>query len=290
MLTALAEQVRRLSNRMSGPVELFLVHDAEEASATDTLAEVHAAIGDFPGRVEALPCTGLDYYQQKNFGASRASGQLILLADSDIIPEDGWLERLLTCLEEEKADVVCGATHLETNTFYEKAFAGFWFFPLPSETPARQRSEHFFANNVVFRAEVLRDHPFADLPLVRGKCLLLARDLIADGKSIFIEPAARVTHPPPNGAWHFIKRALCSGQDNVFLRDEDNGPGGAFRRLRWQVRDAGRRLAANRREIGLGPLGVAAGGALAAVYFLFEFAGDLLTQARPGLIRDNLRV
>lgn len=289
MLGALAEQVRSLSNRFAGPAELILVHDAEEASAAEILAEVRATVGDFPGQVHVLPCRDLDYYQQKNLGAATAQNQAILFLDSDIVPADGWLEALLTCLVEEDADIACGATHLDTDTTFERAFAAFWFFPLPSETTERRRSEHFFANNVVFRAETLKAFPFPEAPLVRGKCLILTRTLLSHGKTIFLEPAARVAHPPPNGAWHFVKRALCSGQDNVFLRD-DKGVGGAFRRLKGQSKAAVSRIFGNRTEVGLSIPGAVLSLAIAAGYYVLEFVGDLVTLAWPGLIRENLRV
>jgi hypothetical protein len=289
MLAELASQLRRLSNRFPTPPELILVHDAGESTAVETLAAVREAVGDFPGAIEVLACDGLDYYGQKNFGASKARNAAILLADSDIIPEEDWLELLLTCLVEEDADVVCGATHLEVGDLYEKAFAAFWFFPLRSETPERRRSEHFFANNALFRAETLRRFPFPEAPLVRGNCLMLAKTLLAAGKSIYLEPAARVIHPPPNGLWHFVKRALCSGQDNVFLR-EDRGFRGAFRRWKAQTGAAMRRISANRREVGLRGPGVLASCFVAASYYGLEFIGDLVTQARPGLIRNHLRV
>lgn len=289
MLSALAEQTRRLSNRFPAPPELILVHDAEDGAAEDTLAAVRPSVGDFVGEIRVLPCEGLDYYAQKNFGAAQARNEVILLADSDIVPDEDWLERLLSCLVEENADVVCGATLLDTGTFYEKAFAGFWFFPTRSETGERRRSEHFFANNVAFRKDVLRDHPFPDLPLVRGSCTVLARTLLENGKVIMIEPAARVGHPPPNGLGHFVKRALCSGQDNVYLRPEP-GPMGAARRLKRQIGETRRRIQRNREELGLGPMGAVGGLLVAACYFGLEFVGDLVTQVHPTLIRSNLRV
>jgi glycosyl transferase family 2 len=73
------------------------------------------------------PCRGLDYYQQKNFGAQQAKHEAILLVDCDIIPCNGWLRNLLECYVEEQADMMCGATHMEQRTLYEKAFALFWF-------------------------------------------------------------------------------------------------------------------------------------------------------------------
>jgi hypothetical protein len=91
-----------------------------------------------------------------------------------------------------------------------------WFFPLPSECISCKAS-HFWANNVLFRANLLKRTPFPECLLVRGNADLLARTLIASGRSMYWEPNAKVIHPPPNGLAHFIKDALCKGQDDAAM-------------------------------------------------------------------------
>ena len=289
MLMALIEQLRGLPQTPSVPPEMFLMYDGDDGDAATIMEQVRDITAGFPGQVTALPCHGLDYYEQKNAGADRAKNEAILFVDCDIIPSQGWLKNLLDCYVEEKADVVCGVTHMEEQSLYEKAFALFWFFPLPSEMKGRQSASRFFANNVLFRAEVFKNTPFPDAPLVRGKCLVLAKKLQADGRSICMEPRAMVLHPAPNGVRHFIKRALCSGQDNVLLRD-DVGVRGALRRFRWQIKAAVQRIAKHHREVGLGACGAIAAMVIAATYIGLECAGELISLINPRLIRNNLRV
>ena len=247
------------------------------------------ALAGFPGSVSIAPCKKLDYYEQKNLGAQCATHEVILRVDCDIIPCSGWLHNLLVCYVEERADVVCGATHMETRSLYEKAFAAFWFFPLASEMPPRSTTSQFFANNVLFRAELLKNTPFPNAPLVRGKCTLLTEKLLKDHRSIYLEPSAKVIHPPPKGIVHFMKRALCSGQDNVVM-EADRGLRGAFRRFRCQIKGAAKRIISHRQEVGLGPLGVVGATGIAASYITLQFVGEAISLISPQFIRKNFRV
>ena len=183
----------------------------------------------------------------------------------------------------------CGATDMETRSLCEKAFAAFWFFPLASEMPPRSTTSHFFANNVLFRAEVLKNTPFPDVPLVRGKCTLLAEKLLKDHRSIYLAPSSKVIHPPPKGIAHFMKRALCSGQDNVVM-ETDRGLRDAFRRFRWQIKGAAKRIISHRHEVDLGPFGVVGAAGIAASYITLQLVGEAISLISPQSIRENFRV
>jgi Glycosyl transferase family 2 len=290
MLSALSDQLQGLQDELPAPPELILVFDEEDGSAVDLRDRLAGGILDrFPGTVRMASSRALDYYQQKNFGAQLAKHNAILLVDCDVIPCGGWLRHLLNCYVEEQADVVCGATHMEQKTLYEKAFALFWFFPLASEMHHRGKASYFFANNVLFRADLLKSTPFPECPLVRGKCVLLARTLVASSRSIYCEPNAKVIHPPPNGLAHFIKRALCSGQDSAVM-SADRGLRAAFRRCRWQIKNAAKRIVHHRHEVELAPWGIPAAVGIAASYFGLEFIGETIGLINPHVIRKHLRV
>jgi hypothetical protein len=272
------------------PPELILVFDEEDGSAVDLRDRLADVLAGFPGTVRMASSRALDYYQQKNFGAQLAKHNAILLADCDIIPCGGWLRHLLNCYVEEQADVVCGATHMEQRTVYEKAFALFWFFPLASEMHQRSKASYFFANNVLFRADLLKSTPFPESPLlVRGNAELLARRLVASSRSIYREPNAKVIHPTPDGLAHFIKRALCSGQDSAVM-NADRGLRAAFQRCRWQIKKAAKRIIHHRHDVGLAPWGIPAAVGIAASYFSLELIGETISLINPHFIRKNLRV
>jgi len=289
MLAMLLAQLKQLSPRFRGPPEIILVYDSGDGAAESVLEQVKGEMTGFQGVIRALPTSGLDYYEQKNLGASEARSDLILFLDSDVIPEEGWLESLITALLEEDADVSGGCAHMPTGSFYEKSFAAFWFFPVRGEMPHREVYGAFAANNVLFKTNVAREHPFPKTDQIRGRCLVLARSLRETGHKIVMEPNARVTHPAPNGFSHFVKRSLCDGQSQV-LKRERTGPTLPFKQLYWNVKSSSARILSTREKVGLSPLGVAGAMGLATAYYGISCVGELITIVKPNFIRDHVRV
>jgi len=168
------------------------------------------------------------YYQLKNLGALRASGDVIAFVDSDVLPEATWLEQLLAPMQEPTTQVCCGRAHIDAHNIYTKAFALFWFFPVrqavrtqttaPSGRCRWPTTEHFFANNVAFRRATALAFPFpASDATSRGSCLELSHQLHQAGIPILLNNQAWVAHPPPQPGEHFVHRALAQGRDR-YLR------------------------------------------------------------------------
>jgi glycosyltransferase involved in cell wall biosynthesis len=293
MLRRLFAQLTAIDNRFVSAPEIILVHDADDSSAEKILAGIKAEQPAFRGTVRTYRCDGLDYYDQKNFGACEARGEAILFVDCDVIPENDWLEALLKCYVEAAPDVVAGATYIQGPSLYDRAFALFWFFPTEADYRARSRSPttRFFANNVLFRAGVFRSITFPSAPLARGRCVMLADELIKSGHSILIEPRARTQHPTPNGLKHFVYRALCEGQDNVVMHDgTERKRLMALRRFRGHMRYSLAEIAKHHREVGLNRFGAVGAMFIALAYYGLAFCGELLTAVSPHFIRRNLRV
>jgi hypothetical protein len=299
MLCSLIDQLRSLSSGRPPAAELILVYDADEGAPEGVKAGLGDVTAGFPGEVTMAPCHRLDYYEQKNFGAQYAKHEAILFLDCDVVPCRGWLQNLLDCYVQEGADVVGGATHMETRSTYEKAFAAFWFFPLASEVHKRGPSSRFFANNVIFRAEVFKCTPFPDSLLVRGQCALLADKLLADHRSIYLEPGAEVIHPPPNGLAHFVKRALCAGHDNAAVLRMDHRhwiltvfrlPAVAIVRFGQEAKAAAKRIILHRREVKLGSLEIVGAMGVAVSYVCLQFVGETISIINPRFIRKHFRV
>jgi Glycosyl transferase family 2 len=298
MLCSLIEQLRNLSSQLPAPPELILVYDADEGDPEGSMDGLGDVTAGFPGTVTVAPCHGLDYYEQKNFGAQLAKNEAILFLDCDVVPRRGWLQNLLDCYVQEGADVVGGATHMDKRSTYEKAFAAFWFFPLASEVHKRRAASRFFANNVIIRAELFRSTPFPNSLLIRGQCALLADKLLADHRSIYLEPGAVVTHPPPNGLAHFAKRALCAGHDKVALRmDQRHWAGMLFRlpaaavvRFWLEATAAAKRIILHRREAGLSSFEMVGAMGVAVSYIWFQFVGETISIINPRFVRKHFRV
>ena len=193
MLERLAAEIVDLRAAM----ELIVAYDDEEVSGEDAGALVDRA---FPSRADIvlLPARGVTYYALKNLGADRASGDLLVFVDSDVVPEPGWLGELLRSFERPDVAVVGGTVYVEPVGVWGKAFALTWFFPLRAEKPALEPHAIFFASNVAFRRDVFERFPFPDAPgTARRACVLLAQRLREHGIAVYRHEAAQVSHPAP---------------------------------------------------------------------------------------------
>ncbi len=247
------------------------------------------------GRLGLLATDCLGYYELKNAGARRCDGEVVVFLDSDIVPEDGWLRRLLGPFRDPRIRVVAGSAYIEPQGFYSKAVALWWFFPLRDAHGGLRPTNRFFANNIAFRRELFLATGFPRTATFRGQCILLANRLRRSGVQILERRDARVAHPPPNGGWHFVCRALCEGHDNALLAGSGREPAAAswrasWKRLRSLIAQARARVRRNRAALGLGPLAGAGATLLACAYYLLGFCGERIALRRPGIIRKYFPV
>jgi|SRR5215203_980728 len=201
--------------------EIIILHDkdhVERQLIEQVLGEV-SELEAWPADIRIIATEGLNYYEQKNFGARQSSTDVIIFLDSDVIPERGWLVGLLQALQNPDIQVVCGNAYISLESLYSKAFALFWFFPLRSQESGlvRTTSDYSKANNIAFRREVFEAFQYPSLPTFRGQCGALRRTLGDHGVDTFLQRGSRVSHPAPNGLRHFINRAVCTGYDMVLV-------------------------------------------------------------------------
>jgi hypothetical protein len=292
MLAALAEQVRALGRA----VEVLVVRDPGGTDA-DTLGPLLVdKLGTAPWRLVDAP--GGRYYELKNRGAAEARAPIVVFIDSDAVPDRGWLAALVGPFADPEVQVVAGNTYVDPQGLVGRAFALGWFFPLRSDAPAGQGStDHFWANNVAFRRELLLSNPFPGQEdgATRGACVELADCLRGKGVRICKSTAAQVSHAPPQGLQHFLVRALADGRDYALQLSRSGMPRWRLplRCSRRYLKKTWRKLAAiarDRRQIDLGLPFVPAAWAVMGAYYLLAWLGALAATVAPGPMSRRFRI
>jgi len=299
--TMLGELTRQIEAYPGKPLvgerdfEILVIFDENKIPEADVREFFVTCVPVTPLRADVRFIAGgaRDYYEQKNLGTRCANGRFVVFLDSDVIPESGWLPRLLHSFDDPEVDVVCGNCFLDTSDLVSKSLALAWFFPLRDGREVLVRQDSFFANNVAFRRELAANYPFEPPPgTSRGACRLLARRLAVDGRGLYVNTGARVSHPAPNGLRHMVLRGLAQGRDNL-LYDRTIGRGGAAdsvkRAVRMQVQ-AWKRIIRLRRSVNLGIIGVPCALGIASLYYACYAIGDAVTRLAPGWSARYLRV
>lgn len=294
MLTTLRRQAEELAVEPDGPqFELLLVYDENEFDRAG-LSELLARCLGEPDSTLAwrlLPAPENGYYLNKNYGASQATGRIIVMLDSDVIPEPGWLRQLLTTLERPHVQIATGNAYIEPTTLVARTFALCWFFPLRSTDGPEKEVQNFLANNLAMRRSFFQDHSFPEIAgSTRGSCVLLAAQLAEENIPIHLNPSAHVSHPPPNGFAHISKRALAQGRDRVLLARRLGRRGMAswpasFAVLGYHLARSAWNCCTRFRRVGLNPLLVPAAIAISTYYYVLFWAGETMFHLKVPAIR-----
>jgi hypothetical protein len=289
MLASLAAQTRQLGPSDSRAQDLVVLYDPQAIAPEPIRQLLDESMGEPPcfSEIKVLPATGKAYYELKNHGATLTDADILVFLDSDVIPDPGWLQRLLSPIASGESDVVGGNTYIRPESLYTKSFALFWFFPPMSERDELRPTHHFFANNVAFRRALFEAHPFPQRDTFRGQCAALAVELDRAGIPIHVHEGARVSHPPPNGPRHFVSRALCAGYDTVLTRRMMGSSTTARMSLglaRRELRESWSRISRRGKTVGLSPTERALATGIAGSYHALACLGEFVTRAAPGVI------
>lgn len=300
MMTALNSQARSLANRLAHPIALNVVFDPHHISNTD-VADMLAEAGLDPSphmETDLIPAPGADYYEQKNIGARCCDSEIIILVDSDILPEEGWLAALTQSFDDPTVEFVFGETRIVTNSPYEKSYALLLeAFPYRSAASATLTRQSFLlANSLAFRAKTLGPAIFPKSTALRGQCGLASNAIQAAGHDIFMQHAAKAHHVAPNGVGHFFATAFGAGHDEVILARTkypktvrgtlQTSPAGSVARFVRSCFGAWSRCFTKRAEVGLRPWYIPTALLLATTYYLVRLFGELMTFFSPRLVRS----
>ena len=269
-----------------------LVLDSGEASA-----EVLDGLRDRHPWVDVVGVGDCDYYEAKLRGAELATGDVLVLCDSDCSYPPGWLRGLIGPFEEsEEIEIVTGETTTEASGPYGVAMALSYLFRRPSGDSGLQPESSYDTNNTAIRRELLLRHPFpTGLPMYRGNHVIQARQLLSDGHAIWRQPESVAIHPVPDAGSYFVWRFLLLGDEALTIARFSRPPGnGAVRPLRDAVvcaAIAGGRvkqllvrtppvISEDRRRLALLPLAAP----IAAAATLLYWTGLLASYLRPGFV------
>jgi glycosyltransferase involved in cell wall biosynthesis len=284
MLARLLDQLRE--NALEPRAEVLVMYDETEIRPTDAERIVTVTtIAEHPF-VKLVATKGLRYFSLKNEGVRRAKGDVIVFVDSDCLPEAGWLRRLLEPLREPTVDVVTGNSYIDRDTFYAKTFAAGWYFPsrLPDGPLVPVRTT--FANTLAIRRHIFEKYPFPEeSSLYMGQGVLWNRTLFENGVPIFLNPSARVAHPPPV----FLRSAIVNGYDTA---QRTRQPGDtklwslkvSYWGLRLNLSTMFHRVMERHREVGIPRVAVPLAIGLAGGYWSLWSFFELVARWAPGLI------
>ena len=223
------ERLRKQISELGRKVEVIVLFNPEQIDRSflenELFSQFDPDSADNSVSLRVQEACGKHYYELKNEGARLAGGDIVVFLDCDVIPDDGWLENIVKPLyDNEDIKMVGGNTYVDYCGVYSKAFALAWIFKLRVNGNHALVENHLFhANNVAFRKELIMTHPFPEMPegVIRKSCVMLSKELELQGITIWINTAAQVSHPPPNGIHHFFIKALVEGRDSVLSEKLD---------------------------------------------------------------------
>ena len=285
-LTALCRQLWLLRERMQGEPEVVIVFDPDTGSreSIQQLVSCTADARGWPGKVKIVSSpAGTRYYGHKNFGASLTQKPVIVFLDSDLIPDDGWLQGMLEPLSDFRVSLVVANTYMESHSLYANCVGLFWIFDTRSKRPALTRTKRLLANSFAVRRAVFEKFPFPQRPTFRGQCSELASILATHGIVMHQNSAAQASHPPPEGARHFMERALFAGHDECSYRALA-GPvpvRQAFAQFRIDLRAVRQRMALRAPAVGAGFTTVVAAACLGFAFYFLKLTGFAITALWP---------
>lgn len=298
MLEALRAEAKTLrcsdsstTPHLSGALELLVVFNSnavDSAAIQNVLADLINA-NDLT--VRTIPIADATYCEMKNAGAENARGDIVIFLDCDVVPEPGWLAAFLRAFADPNVSAAVGNTYTDfsNGATYSKAMALSWMFPLREIDDGMRASASFHSNNAAFRRETFLARRFPHTQgLTHFPAALLVERLKQDGIPIWLVGGARASHPAPNGARHFVARAVAAGRARVFSAERS-----ARSTAAWVRQDIAtmlyhsKQMVIERSKVGLRCWQIPAAIVYAVSYDALLLMGSILSVAAPGLMRNR---
>ncbi len=288
-LRACSRQLEQCADRLVESASFVVAYDPEdwEREQVDRILE-EGGIAEAVDRIRRVVRPDADYFGLKNEAAAAADGDVLVLLDSDVIPEEGWLRALLEALDDPEVEVVGSHCYIDGEDLVSRTYGLFHVFPLRTERFTGSDHPSIPINSLAIRSEVIEEHPLPDLPLYRNSAHLWKKRLRRAGVRIHYRSEARVAHPAPPGLQAMLRWSTADGHDlYTSRRHAENRPwplalllalAGDVRRIRlWTVR-----LFRRDREAELGFARGAAAAAICLATHAARVAGCLASFVRGG--------
>lgn len=205
--------VARALEQQTYPFENFEVIVVVDEKNPALSAQVRES---FPG-FHLLELADSTYFSMKDAGARMASGDILVLLDSDCVPAPDWAMSLVRQFQS-GVDAVAGKTRYAAHQPLAATFNFFNFGYIFNDRNGQANS--MLPNNCAFRREVYLQHPF-DLRIRRsGAAHLLCQQLRARGLKVVYEPGMAATHNSYGISDELLMR-IKSGYDVVNLGQLD---------------------------------------------------------------------
>ena len=299
MLHNVFQQIKEISNNIGSKPEFLVVYNPDEVQKNQVEKIVNEEIKNYSDLVDLkiISAVGCNYFELKNFGSKYCTKDIIIFADTDIVPEDGWLVSILETMKNPNIHVVSGNTYLPLTSLVEKAIALVWYFPPETDrTSTFGEIDWFTTNNVAFTRKIFQKYNFPDLEGLRGANVAVAKKLIFDGIKIYHQPNARASHPASNGFVHFIHRGLQLGYDKgcAIIRERKLDTSTLDREGRSAEKTSMSKIISKIRHrykfLNLNPLEVLPVFTIATTYYTLGVVGLLITLIWPGFLKERLSV
>jgi glycosyltransferase involved in cell wall biosynthesis len=170
-------------------------------------------------RFFAVKVIGADahYYRLKNLGAQAASGNILAFTDSDVLPEDGWLEAIVRGIE-------CGAAVVAGVTLYRPESGKTRFANLLTVAAsiswgfiAGDPARGFLSHNVGFRRSAFEQIRYREDLGRTCAGWFLHEALVRNGLLVRFQPEQRARHVF-TWSWWLKRLHLRFGYENYLLR------------------------------------------------------------------------